>query len=150
MDFASAPASWLVWVPVLTSFGDEQKHGSVSRINPFFPRSLLGHDVCAGIETLTKTNWYQQSGVFLRQPDHVLGRSVEGLWNFGLEDPFIKSSVRCCVGAWKIMLRTVQKNGGLACETSEGKLKSLFRAIAILEFHYSMSLVSWGWRISCD
>ena len=40
------------------------------------------------------------------------------------------------------MLRTVQKNGGLACEISEGKLKTLFRAIAILEFDYSMVLVS--------
>jgi hypothetical protein len=36
-------------------FGDEQQHGSVSQINPFFPNLLLGHDVCAGIETLTKT-----------------------------------------------------------------------------------------------
>ena len=24
---------------------------------------LLGHDVCAGIETLTKTNWYQEWGI---------------------------------------------------------------------------------------
>jgi hypothetical protein len=28
---------------------------NVSRINPFLPDLLLGHDVCAGIETLTKT-----------------------------------------------------------------------------------------------
>ena len=42
---------------VLTSFGDEQQHGSVSRINPFLPNLFLGHDICAGIETLTKTGW---------------------------------------------------------------------------------------------
>jgi hypothetical protein len=35
--------------------GDEQQYGSVSRIDPFLPNLLLGHDVCAGIETLTKT-----------------------------------------------------------------------------------------------
>jgi hypothetical protein len=33
---------------------------------------------------------------------------------------------------------------GLACEISEGKLKTLFRAIVILEFDYSVVLVSWG------
>jgi hypothetical protein len=36
------------------------------------------------------------------------------------------------------------EDGGLACEISEGKLKTLFRTIAILEFDYSLVLVSWG------
>jgi hypothetical protein len=67
---------------------------------------------------------------------------VEGLWNFGPEDPFgVKSSVRCCVGAWKIMLNSAE-NGGLACEISERKLKTLFRAI--LDCEDSVVLVSWG------
>jgi hypothetical protein len=56
MASASALAPWPAWVPVLTSFGDEQQYGSVSWINPFLPKLLLGHDVCAGIETLTKTD----------------------------------------------------------------------------------------------
>jgi hypothetical protein len=36
------------------------------------------------------------------------------------------------------------EDGGLACEVSEGKLKTLFRVIAISEFDYSVVLVSWG------
>jgi hypothetical protein len=55
MASATAPAFWPAWVPVLTSFGDEQQYGSVSWMNPFLPNLLLGHDVCAGIQTLTKT-----------------------------------------------------------------------------------------------
>jgi hypothetical protein len=54
MASASAPASWLAWVPVLASFGDGQQCGNVSWINPFLPKLFLGHDVRAGIETLTK------------------------------------------------------------------------------------------------
>jgi hypothetical protein len=38
--------------------GDEQQCGSVSRINPFLANLLLDHEVCAGIETLTKTDPY--------------------------------------------------------------------------------------------
>jgi hypothetical protein len=34
---------------------NKQQHGSVIQINPFLPNLLLGHDVCAGIDTLTKT-----------------------------------------------------------------------------------------------
>ena len=36
------------------------------------------------------------------------------------------------------------EDGGLACEISEGKLETLFRVIAILEFDYFVVLVSWG------
>jgi hypothetical protein len=36
--------------------GDEQQYGNISWINPFLPNLFLGHDVCAGIETLTKTD----------------------------------------------------------------------------------------------
>jgi hypothetical protein len=45
----------LEFLQVLTSFGDEQQCGSVSRTNPFLPNLVLGQDVCAGIETLTET-----------------------------------------------------------------------------------------------
>ena len=68
MASASAPASWPAWVPILTSFGNEQMYGSIHSINPFLPNLLLRHDVCAGIETLTKGNLYQRSGVSLWQP----------------------------------------------------------------------------------
>jgi hypothetical protein len=60
------------------------------------------------------------------------------------EDPFAVKNSERCIRVWKIMLRTVQKNGGLACEISEGKLKTLFRAIAILGCEDSVVLVSWG------
>jgi hypothetical protein len=36
------------------------------------------------------------------------------------------------------------ENGGLACEISEGKLKTLFRATVILDCEDSVVLVSWG------
>ena len=36
------------------------------------------------------------------------------------------------------------ENVGVACEISEGKLKTLFRAIAILDCEDSVVLVSWG------
>jgi hypothetical protein len=36
------------------------------------------------------------------------------------------------------------EDGDLACEISEGKLKTLFRAIAISDREVSVVLVSWG------
>ena len=58
---------------------------------------------------------------------------MEGLWNVGLEDPFVvKISVRCCVRAWKIMLATVQNMEVWLVKFQREKLKTLFRAIAVL------------------
>ena len=42
------PGSCPVWIPVLTSFDDEQQCVNVRWINSFIPNLLLGHDVCAG------------------------------------------------------------------------------------------------------
>ena len=67
MASASAPASWPAWVPVLTSFNDEQQCGSVSWINPFLPTLLLSHDVCAGRETLTKTRCVPRTDKMLKE-----------------------------------------------------------------------------------
>jgi hypothetical protein len=55
MASASASVFWPAGVSILTSFSDEQQCGNVSWINPFLRILLLGHGVCAGIETLTKT-----------------------------------------------------------------------------------------------
>jgi hypothetical protein len=41
MASVSTPAFWSAWVPVLTSFGDEQQCESVSWINPFLPNCFL-------------------------------------------------------------------------------------------------------------
>ena len=36
------------------------------------------------------------------------------------------------------------EDGGLACDISEGRVKTLFRAIAIFDCEGSVVLVSWG------
>jgi hypothetical protein len=46
--------------------GDEQQYGSVSQINPFLPNLLLGHDVCAGVETLRQSGWFGEQGERVR------------------------------------------------------------------------------------
>ena len=59
MASVSAPASWPAWVPVLTSFGEEQQCGSVSWINPFLPNLFLGHDAsCRNRNPKTQTYMY--------------------------------------------------------------------------------------------
>jgi hypothetical protein len=62
--------------------GDEQQYGSVSRINPFLPNLLLGHDVCAGIETLTKTG--RRGWIFVGE--HPLRGKREGRWGWGFAE----------------------------------------------------------------
>jgi hypothetical protein len=52
--------------------GDEQQYGSVSQINPFLLNLFLGHDVCAGIETLTKTAVFSPS---------VINGHLSSLWS---------------------------------------------------------------------
>lgn len=55
--------------------------------------------------------------------NHIWGKIVEGLWDFGMEEPFIiERLVPCSVGALKSVENNV--NGrGLACDVSEGCLR---------------------------
>ena len=71
---------------------------------------------------------------------------MEGLWNFGLEDPF--SLKELCGMLCRSLEDNVENNvedGGLACEISEERLKTLFRAIASL-----IVKVRWFWLAGAE
>ena len=57
---------------------------------------------------------------------------MEGLWNFGLEDPSVVKSSEMLCRSLEDNVENTAEDGGLVCEISEGKLKTLFRAIAVL------------------
>jgi hypothetical protein len=64
MASASAPCFLTCSSSSLDFLDDEQQYGCVSQINPFLPNLLLSHNVCAGIETLTKTVPILVCGIF--------------------------------------------------------------------------------------
>ena len=57
---------------------------------------------------------------------------MEGLWNFGLEDPSVVKSCQMLCRSLEDNVENTAEDGGLVCEISEGKLKTLFRAIPVL------------------
>lgn len=78
-----------------------------------------------------KTTWYQKNRLLLcDRCDHVWGRIVEVLWNYGLERPL---SVKCSVKTWKIrMLRAVKRMAARLVKIRR-KLKDSIRTIGSKE-----------------
>ena len=68
---------------------------------------------------------------------------MEGLWNFGLEDPFLVKSSEILCRSLEDNVENSAEDGGLVCEISEGKLKT-FQGHCCFDCEDSVVLVSWG------
>ena len=74
---------------------------------------------------------------------------MEGLWKFGTEDPFtVKNSEMLC-RSLEDNVENSAEDGGLACEISEERLKTLIRAVAILIVKILLFCLA-GAEESCD
>jgi hypothetical protein len=117
------------------------------------------------IETLTKIEIGTRSGVLLWQPwQSVLGRIVEGLWNFELEKLLTAQARWSFVETKKINLRAVQMmEAWLVTLQREvwAFFKDSIRVTCVIFWIKNcwsetftllgqLILVCWGWRLGCD
>ena len=70
---------------------------------------------------------------------------MEGLWNYELEKPIEILRVEKFCRNLEDNVKNSAKDGGLACEISEGRLKTLIRTVAIL-----IVKILWFWLVGTE